>query len=176
MFDGAVGAVQTAGGYVTSAGNYANNLTRTSPGVVSQFSVVIDAGAKTYDLGLWAKVDGLSVQWDMAEYRAGDMGNHRWYMPGRTKYANVKLERAACADSQKVKQWLTETSFSPTGYTGAIKLLDPSWSGDALMTWELRHIVPCRWSVVGFQASASGVALETLEFAHEGFLDDHKKS
>jgi len=50
----------------------------------------------SHDLGSWAKVDGLDVSWDIAEYRAGDGGNYRWYFPGNTKYSNIKLARAAC--------------------------------------------------------------------------------
>ncbi|WP_434447170.1 phage tail protein [Lentzea sp. E54] len=145
--------------------------------VLNQFNVVIDAASRQYDLGMWAKVDGLSVQWDLAEYRAGDAGNHRWYLPGRTRYSNVKLERAACAESDVVKHWLTATSFDTAGFSGSVALLDPhSGSSEPLVTWELNHIIPCRWSIVGFQASGSGVALETLELVHEGFLGDQRKS
>jgi phage tail-like protein len=40
------------------------------------------------------------------------------------------------------------------------------------MSWELKGIVPTKWSITGFDASASKVATETLELAHHGFLDD----
>ena len=42
----------------------------TKIGLANRFKVKIDNG--TYDLGSWAKVDGLEVTWDLAEYRAGD--------------------------------------------------------------------------------------------------------
>ena len=54
----------------------------TKIGMANRFTVVIDNG--DYDLGSWSQVDGLDVKWDMAEYRAGDGGNDRWYFPANT--------------------------------------------------------------------------------------------
>ena len=67
-------------------------------GLANRFSVTIDFS--TYDLGSWAQADGLSVKWNVAEYRAGDGGQRqRWYYPGNTEYRPIKLTRAASADS-----------------------------------------------------------------------------
>ena len=40
----------------------------TKLGLANRFSVTIDFAA--YDLGSWAQVDGLTVKWSVAEYRA----------------------------------------------------------------------------------------------------------
>ena len=53
------------------------------------FEVTIDG----HDLGYWSKVDGLSVKFEVAEYRAGDGSNRRWIEPAFTTYSNVKLGR-----------------------------------------------------------------------------------
>ena len=39
-------------------------------------------------------------------------------------------------------------------------------------TWELRRAMPTKWSITSFDSQASAVATETLEFIHNGFLDD----
>jgi phage tail-like protein len=143
----------------------------TTVAMANRFVVYIDKG--DYDLGSWSKVQGLDVQWDVAEYRAGDAGNDRWYFPGNTKYQTVKLERAACPDSETVRKWLSETSFKWQAQTGAIRLFDAN--GSRVMEWTLRDVMPTKWSMAGFEAGQSRVALETLELHHRGFLDDEIK-
>ena len=139
-------------------------------GLANRFSVTIDFAK--YDLGSWAQADGLSVKWSVAEYRAGDGGNLRWYFPGNTEYTTIKLTRAASEDSKSVKKWLDDTSFNWKPYTGQVILHDSG--ANEIMTWELAHVMPVHWQIVGFDAMASKVATETLELAHLGFLSDKK--
>jgi phage tail-like protein len=136
--------------------------------LANRFHVVMDEG--DHDLGSWSKVDGLDVTWDVAEYRAGDIGNHRWFYPGNTKYSSIRLTRAACPDSMKVKQWLSQTSFNHKPHGGKLELCDAS--GAPVAHWELKQVLPVKWSIVSFDATASQVAVETLELHHLGFLDD----
>ena len=137
-------------------------------GLSNRFHVTIDS----HDLGSWAKVDGLDVSWDIAEYRAGDGGNYRWYFPGNTKYSNIKLARAACQDSKSVKDWLKSNSFGHKLGTGQITLNDSGHN--PVIDWTIEGAYPVKWSISGFDAGASSVAVETLELVHLGFLDDHK--
>jgi phage tail-like protein len=140
-------------------------------GMANRFTVKIDNGE--FDLGSWSQVDGLDVKWDMAEYRAGDAGNDRWYFPANTHYSQVRLTRAASAESKKVQKWLSSTSFTWTPQSAKVVLHDSA--GAEVIGWELKHAMPLRWSVTGFEAGASRVATETLELSHRGFLDDEKK-
>jgi len=137
-------------------------------GLANRFKVKIDNGS--YDLGSWAKVDGLDVKWDLAEYRSGDGGNNRWYFPGNTSYSHIKLTRAACEDTKTVKEWLSKTSFTHEVQSGTIELLDSE--GKPVADWNLRAVMPANWKIEGFDAGASKVAQETLELVHLGFLDD----
>jgi len=61
-------------------------------GVANRFTVKANPG--DWDLGSWAKAEGLDVTWEMPDYRAGDAGNARWFFPANTKYSAVKLTRA----------------------------------------------------------------------------------
>lgn len=135
-----------------------------SPVFVSRFAVHVDACA--IDLGDWAKVSGLGDSWIVSARGTGDASNHRWYFPGNSKYAAVKLTRAAGSHSQLVKDWLTDaaTSFRTTAVT--ITLID--LAGQPITTWTLQQALPMKWSLTGFDASASKIAVETLEFSHQG--------
>jgi phage tail-like protein len=140
-------------------------------GVVSmnhRFAVAIDRSQ--YDLGSWASASGLSVRWNIAEYKVGDEPNNSWILPGTTKYENIKLRRAACSDSATVQTWLRSTSRSPQPLSGSVQLID--WLGFPVVEWRLNEFFPVGWSIAEFDASAAKPALETLELAHTGFLSD----
>jgi len=141
-------------------------------GLANRFHAVANG---TVDLGSWYKIDGLDVTWDVADFRVGDQGNHRWYFPANNKYSTVKMQRAATADdSPKVREWLNKTSFDfATGAIVTITLADSSLG--TVMEWELRNVMPSKWAINTFDANGSAVAIETLELVHEGFLDDQRK-
>ena len=137
-------------------------------GLALRFHVVIDG----IDLGNWAKAEGLDVTWELAEYRAGDSANYRWFFPAATKFSNVKLTRAVSKESGKVMQWLSKVSFSSdqAKMIGHIQMLDAT-NKAPVSTWTLEGVMPVHYSGPQFDATASKVATETLEIAHLGFLD-----
>ncbi|SDH80518.1 conserved hypothetical phage tail region protein [Actinokineospora alba] len=137
--------------------------------------VVTMTGMKDYDLGSWFKAEGLDVSWDVAEYRTGDGGNDRFYFPGNTKYSNIKLTRAVSEETKKVRTWLSKNSFTSDVFVGKIELFGSKKDDGVITEWELRDVMPVKWSINGFDAGASQVSLESLELAHKGFLDDEFK-
>lgn len=142
--------------------------TETQLGLSMRFDVTID---NSYDLKSWSKASGLEVSWDICEYRAGDGKNDRWYFPGLTKYQTIKLERAAnLDDTKKVKEWLESNSFKHEVQTGSVVLMDAKLG--EVHKWSLRHVLPVKWNIQAFEAGSSKVAIESLELAHMGFLED----
>jgi len=140
--------------------------------IANRFLVVLDG----VSFGMWASASGLDVSWGLCEYRAGDMGNARWFFPGATKYSDVQLSRAACAESGVVKKWLDANSKSKGSLekkSGTITLMTSD--GAEVTHWTLANVMPLKWAIEKFDASASKVAMETLTLAHEGFLDDLAK-
>jgi phage tail-like protein len=132
-------------------------------------------GKEVYNLGSWSKADGLDVTWDIAEYRAGDNGNDRFYFPGHTKYSNVRLTRAVSEETSKVRDWLNKNSWEFEVFAGDIQLFGPHPDKGPVTEWELRDVMPVKWTITTFDAGASQVSLETLELAHKGFLEDLRK-
>ncbi len=138
-------------------------------GMAMRFDVTIDDGQ--YNLKSFSKAAGLEVSWDVVEYRAGDHRNDRWFFPGLTKYPTIKLERAATTDgTEAVKKWLNSNSFAHKQQSGSIVLRDAHLT--EVSKWDLRQVIPVKWSVSGFEATSTKVALETLELAHVGFLTE----
>ena len=135
-------------------------------GLSNRFMVTVDPGK--FELGSFAKVEGLDVVWEMPEYRAGDAGNYRWF---RARPHQVHLDQAvACSvskdDTPKVKTWLETNSKKFEVWLITIDLKDAAV--ESVMKWECENAIPLKWSVQSFDASASKIAIETLEFCTSG--------
>jgi phage tail-like protein len=147
--------------------NKASEIEFNEVGMSHRFVVAIDSGR--YDLGSWSKVSGLNVTWSVCTHRPGD-GNEVWICPGATRYPNIRLSRAACSDSQIVQQWLCDTSRAHQPLSGSVKMLD--WSLETVVEWKLKQFFPVGWAISDFESTGARPAVETLDLAHTGFLDD----
>src|SRR4051794_15449106 len=57
------------------------------------------------DLGDWQKGEGLSVEYDVFEYKEGGENSYVHRLPGRAKYTNIKLTRPIDPNSGLVSTW-----------------------------------------------------------------------
>jgi len=135
-----------------------------------RFYVRIDRSA--FDLGSWSRVSGLSVGWAKLTHRSGEDNNEQVF-PGNISYPTIKLTRSACSDSATVQKWLASTTRHRESLSGGIHLLD--FTGLPVITWELKEFFPIGWSISDFDSGGSKPVTETLELAHNGFLDDEGK-
>ncbi|OLD72652.1 MAG: hypothetical protein AUF61_02910 [Chloroflexi bacterium 13_1_20CM_66_33] len=130
-----------------------------------RFRVKIDGDG---DLGNWSKCDGLSVEYDVFEYKEGGENAFIHRIPGRAKYQNVKLTRPVNKDSKKVADWMAKLKLEVKRQTAEISALDSE--GHPIATWNLEGVFPVRWNGPSLDVGANQAATETLELAHNGFL------
>lgn len=130
-----------------------------------RFRVKIDGHG---DLGNWSKCDGLSVEYDVFEYKEGGENSFVHRIPGRAKYQNVKLTRPVNKDSKKVANWMAKLKIEVKRQTAEISALDTE--GNPIATWNLEGVFPVKWNGPSLDVGANQVAMETLELAHNGFL------
>jgi phage tail-like protein len=145
-------------------------------GMAMRFDVVIG----TMNLGSWSSCRGIQVDFKPTRFRElGTNGYHRVLLPD-IEYATITLERAMDSrNSAVIQQWLTAQArlwlaSTPIGVpyageTGRITLYDTRTAPVA--TWTIYGVYPAKWTGPTLSGKDSGVALETLELAHEGFLD-----
>jgi phage tail-like protein len=136
--------------------------------------MIFDVAIDGHELGFWSKADGLSVKFELAEYRAGDGNNHRWIDAAFTTYSNVKLGRPTTLKyTKQIMDWLRITQFKSKKVTASIKGY-PFWhnkrDNSLAVEWRLQGVLPVAWSGPVFDRQGGAVAMETLELAHEGFL------
>ncbi len=129
------------------------------------FSVEIDDGRS---LGDWTKCEGLSVEWDLLEYKEGGVNNYIHRLPGRTKYQNLKLTRPVTSATADVIAWLKEVG--PTQDWPNAKVAVRDAAGEEVVAWTFGHVRPVKWQGPTLDVGQNQVATETLELAHDGFL------
>jgi phage tail-like protein len=145
-------------------------------GVNMRFHVVVDG----IDLGGWKSCTGLNVKFGNKQVWSGGTYDHMTLLPEKVTYTEVVLQRAMTAQgsarvqrflSTVVDEWVNGRGARQySGRTARITLLDAH--NGALASWALRNVYPAEWSGPNLDATGNAIAIETLKFAHEGFLGD----
>ncbi len=118
------------------------------------------------EAGGFSEVSGFDASIDVIEYREGDMVDTPSKMPGLKKYGNITLKQGV-TDSTVMYDWIMlGVEGEVERKTLTITLLDAT--GAATASWQVINAWPTRYQAPDFNASASEVAIETLEIAHEG--------
>ena len=141
-------------------------------GLVTRFHVSVDG----VDLGGWGRCSGLSVDFKSTVVVEGGDYQHRTYLPDRIEYPPITLQRAMNSqDTPKVQAWLSgranswmTAASSGGGGTATITLFDSKAAKVA--SWTLRNVYPSKWDGPELDARTLGVAIESLQLVHEGFL------
>jgi len=114
------------------------------------------------------EVSGLDVEYDVIEYRSGDMPEFtKVKMPGLKKSGDLTLKKALFKNDKVLWDWINQVKMNVIQReTVTVALLDES--GEVAQSWKLTNAWPKKYSVDGFKADGNGVSMETLVLAHEG--------
>lgn len=130
------------------------------------FNVVIDGKES---LGDWTKCEGLSVEYEIYEYKAGGINEFVQRLPGRAKYQNLKLTRPVTKATADVAAWLSKVKPDMSRTTAKVSVLDEA--GTEIASWSFRAVYPVKWTGPTLDVGQNQVATEVLELCHAGFLD-----
>lgn len=120
------------------------------------FSVTI--GGLGADLS-FQEVTGLDMETEIIADRAGDS----------TAFStgNVTLKRGVCADAKAFWDWYNQVKLDTIKRVAvSIKLMDEM--GKPTITWRLANAFPTKIDPSGSETRGNEIAIELLEFAHEG--------
>nr|WP_315219958.1 phage tail protein [uncultured Duganella sp.] len=113
-------------------------------------------------------VSGLSVEYDMEEYKEGGENRFSHKLPGRTKYADLVLKRGMLTDSALIAWFMDafrDRVFQPTD----VNVILMNEAGDPLRTWKIVQAIPKKWSVSDFNSGENTVVIETMELSYRHF-------
>lgn len=118
----------------------------------------------------FSEVSGLTMEADAIDYRGGaDVSLSVRKIPGLKKYGNVTLKRgiAPAEAGNGLFEWFkTIQAGSVSRRVVTISLLNEERK--PAMTWKIRDAWPVKIEGPGLKATGNEIAIETLEFVHEG--------
>lgn len=113
-------------------------------------------------------VSGLSVDIETEEIAEGGENRFKHKLPVKTKYPNLTLKRGMLIDSEVI-DWCRDAienfSFKPVNLT--VKLLNEEHQ--PLISWNVVHAFPVKWSVEDFNAEESKLVVESFELTYNYF-------
>ena len=113
-------------------------------------------------------VSGLSVEYDMEEFKEGGENRFTHKLPVRTKYADMVLKRGMLTDSSVIKWFLNafrDREFKPAD----INVILMNEKSEPLRTWKIAHAIPKKWLVSDLNANDNALVIETLELSYRYF-------
>ncbi|MCB0466092.1 MAG: phage tail protein [Aequorivita sp.] len=114
------------------------------------------------------EVSGLETETQPIEYRHGDSKQFSTIkMPGIVKTGNVTLKKGIFVNDINFWKWYEAIKMNTIKREAVtIQLLDEK--GKPTMTWILTNAWPTKITVTDMKTDANEVAVESLEFSHEG--------
>ncbi|MDF2838267.1 MAG: phage tail protein [Paenibacillus sp.] len=114
------------------------------------------------------EVSGFDASVDVIEYREGNELTTPRKLPGLTKYGNITLKWGT-TDSIELYEWLQEC-VEGTIERKTITIIALDEEGNDVATWQVIEAWPVRYTAPSFNGLGAEIAVEMLEFAHEGLL------
>jgi len=139
-----------------------NQTRKKDPYAVFNFVVEINS----IQVGGFSEVSGLQAETEYESIREGGINDYEHKLARITKYPNLTLKRGIF-DADELWRWHEEVvNGRVQRNTITIKLQDSlrvdKWA------WVFDDAYPVKWSVSDLNATSGTVALETVEFAHNG--------
>jgi phage tail-like protein len=120
----------------------------------------------------FAECTGLSIETKVLEYKEGGNNATTLKFPEPSAFGNVTLKRGV-TNSNELIEWQLDVvsgAFGKNSRAGnpSIAIVLMNEKGEDVRRWNLLRAFPVKWVGPDLKASASEVAIETLELAHEG--------
>lgn len=109
---------------------------------------------------------GLDSSVDVIEHREGGWNLSPRKLPGQTKHANIVLKWGLSTDRELIDWHQKIVDGEIDRRDGSVVLLDRR--GEEVARWNFVRAWPAKYTGPAFNAEGNDIAIETLEFAHEG--------
>ena len=134
---------------------------------IQKFRFEVDFGTELKGVA-FQEVNGLDLETQIIEYRHGNSPVFSTVkMPGIAKYGNVTMKKGVFASDSMFWSWYKEIKMNTiTRRAVVIRLLDEG--GKMTMQWALKNAWPTKVLSTDLKSDGNEVAVESIEFAHEG--------
>jgi phage tail-like protein len=121
------------------------------------------------------EVSGLQAEIEVQDYREGGVNEYIHKLAGPVRYpSNLVLKRGISEVEGGLWSWYCDVM------QGRIERKDVSVTlmnsaGEEKVHWEFRKAYPVKWMGPGLRATASEIAVESVELAHMGLMPTSQK-
>jgi len=115
---------------------------------------------------VFTEVSGLGMELVVEDVEEGGQNGYVHRLPGRCKIGNLTLKRGMTV-SNEFFNWMT-TMARGTIEKKHVSVILYNPNGTPAMRWDFENAYPVKWTGPQFKADDNAVAVETVEFAHEG--------
>ena len=114
-------------------------------------------------------VSGLSMELETESVKEGGENRYEHVLPVRAKFPLLVLKRGLVKNSALLTQWCNDAfqSLIINPVDISISLLNENH--EPLMTWNVKHAWPKKWSLSDLNAEQSSIAIETFELQYQFF-------
>ena len=134
----------------------------TYPAVAFRFTVRFD----DFPPGGFSDCTGLNAETEVQEYREGGSNTSTWRFATRTKQSNLVLKRGIVDKS--LWDWFDDIANGNMKFrNGSVIVHDASGTQD-LIEFQLLLAFPVKWTGPELNAAGNTIAVESVEFAHQG--------
>ncbi|MCP3849977.1 MAG: phage tail protein [Gammaproteobacteria bacterium] len=120
--------------------------------------------------GSFSEVSGLEVSMEVNTIREGGRNWGEIQLTGQTTFANILIKRGVTKNND-LSAWLdicTQSANYALRLNAEIDVFDQANSGKVLLRWKIKNALPVKFKAPDLSSTASQIAIEELEFVHEG--------
>jgi phage tail-like protein len=140
-------------------------MANNDPFAAFRFKIEIDGLIK--DAG-FSECSGLSAETEVEDVREGGLNEYLHRLPKGSKYGNLTLKHGLTT-SESLWNWHSDVVRGKIQRRRiTVMLMDRE--GAEERRWCVEQAYPVKWMGPDLKADGSAVAIESLEFAHYGFL------
>jgi phage tail-like protein len=116
--------------------------------------------------GGFSEITGLQVETEVENYREGGNNLYEHKLAKITKYPNLVLKRGII---DSVQLWrMHQDVINGTIEKSSITVILRNNAKAEKWRWAFKDAYPVKWSATDLNATSNAVAIESLEFAHNG--------
>ncbi len=136
-----------------------------------RFSVEINR----IEVATFSECSGLTATMRSNKWEEGGRNHTTLKFPGRTDYGNLTLKHGL-SYSTELYDWFLQVLRGEKDIRQDISILlydhymSPLESKSGQVAWHFSRAFPVKWTGPTLQATSNTMAIESIEFAHEGFV------
>jgi phage tail-like protein len=136
---------------------------RNDPFLVYNFAVEIESVVA----GAFNEVSGLECEIEVLDYREGGLNTYAHKFAGPVKYVSNLILKRGLVDGRTLWPWYWDVVHGTIQRQNMSVILLNTSGGEA-RRWNFEQAYPVKWTGPALHAMQNEVAIESIEFAHNG--------